>query len=162
VPGGQRTRRAAQRPSGAPSGAPFVARTNCAKPCRKSVNWSATARSTSVPEASNFSPARDTISRPPDQCCAPSARSTGNHALCARIVPNPPDDAPMIATGLPPNARSASFAGLDSQSMAFLNTPGIELLYSGVTSRSPSARAIASRNPVTAAGGPGSASTSAS
>ena len=55
-------------------------------------------------------------------------------------VPNPPGDAPMTPTGRPPKTRAISVSGRDNQSIAFLNTPGIELLYSGVTSNKPSVR----------------------
>ena len=48
-----------------------------------------------------------------------------------------PGDAPMSATSLPPKIRWMSAAGLDNQSIAFLNTPGIELLYSGVARSRP-------------------------
>jgi hypothetical protein len=47
-----------------------------------------------------------------------------------------------------------SEAGRDSQSMAFYRTPGIELLYSGVTIRTPSAPAMRSLRRRTAAGMP--------
>jgi hypothetical protein len=53
-----------------------------------------------------------------------------------------------------------SAEGRDIQSMAFLSTPGIEWLYSGLTSSSPSAAAIWSFSWRTAAGAP-AASTSA-
>jgi hypothetical protein len=68
----------------------------------------------------------------------------------------------MIPTGRPPNTRLMSAGGRDNQSMAFLNTPGIELLYSGVTSRSPSAPTIASFKALTAGGIPSAPSTSPS
>ena len=70
--------------------------------------------------------------------CAPSVRSTGNHAFCDRMVPKPPGEAPSNATGRPPNSEGIPLAGRDSQSMAFLNTPGMPLLYSGVNSSTPS------------------------
>jgi hypothetical protein len=44
----------------------------------------------------------------------------------------------MMATGLPFNAGGSS-SGRDSQSSAFFNTPGSELLYSGVAIRTASA-----------------------
>jgi|GEM_PF-4208146 len=47
----------------------------------------------------------------------------------------------MRPTGFSPKMRPISFAGRDSQSMAFFRTPGIELLYSGVTIRRLSALA---------------------
>ena len=72
-----------------------------------------------------------------------------------------PGVAPMIATGLSPNTRAMSPPRL-SQSIAFFITPGIELLYSGVTSSSPSAAAMRSLSAVTAAGMPCSLSTSPS
>jgi hypothetical protein len=55
-----------------------------------------------------------------------------------------------------------SFGGRVSQSIAFLNTPGSELLYSGVASTSPSAAAIRSFSRVTCAGMPCSVSASPS
>ena len=55
-----------------------------------------------------------------------------------------------------------SAGGRDSQSIAFLKTPGIELLYSGVTISSASAPTIASFKAVTAGGIPSAASTSPS
>ena len=55
-----------------------------------------------------------------------------------------------------------SALGRDSQSIAFLKTPGIELLYSGVTSNSPSAATIASFREATAGGMPSAVSISAS
>ncbi|MNC89721.1 hypothetical protein D3C83_56990 [compost metagenome] len=67
----------------------------------------------------------------------------------------------MRPTGFPPNTRALSSGGRDSQSIAFLNTPGMELLYSGVTSSSPSAAATLSFSNFTAAGAP-AASTSPS
>ena len=92
----------------------------------------------------------------------PSVRSTGSQAFWLRMVPNPPGDAPISATGRPPNTRRMSLAGRDSQSIAFLKTPGIELLYSGVTRSRPSAAAIASFSATTGAGMPSLASTSPS
>lgn len=78
------------------------------------------------------------------------------------MVPKPPGEAPITATGRPPNTRPMSLAGREAQSMAFLNTPGMPLLYSGVTSSSPSAPVIAALNAVTAAGMPSAASRSPS
>jgi hypothetical protein len=57
----------------------------------------------------------------------------------------------MSETSLPPKIRWMSAGGLDNQSIAFLNPPGIELLYSGVARSSPSAAAMASFNLVSAA-----------
>jgi len=71
----------------------------------------------------------------------PEVRSTGSHAVWDRIVPNRPGLAPITATGRLPNTFGISPGGRDIQSIAFLSTPGIELLYSGVTSNRPSARA---------------------
>ena len=48
------------------------------------------------------------------------------------MVPKPPGEAPIRAKGLLPNTRLMSSAGRESQSMAFLKTPGMPLLYSGV------------------------------
>src|SRR5437870_12729773 len=61
-----------------------------------------------------------------------------------------PVDAPITATGLFRNEFVA--IGLEAQSTAFLSTPGIDELYSGVANRTPSAPAIASRSRDTAAG----------
>ena len=47
-------------------------------------------------------------------------------ALAYAQEPPMPGVAPMIATGFPPKTRGISFGGRDSQSMAFLSTPGIE------------------------------------
>ena len=102
------------------------------------------AASLSVPASSKTLPARATISRPPVHSCTPSVRSTGSQAAWLRIVPKAPGDAPMIAKCRPPNTRRASAGGRDSQSMVFLNTPGMLLLYSGVTSSTPSAATTAS------------------
>ena len=74
-------------------------------------------------------------SRPP--CRASSARAATPSVTSS--VPKPPGDAPMTATGRLPNTRGISAVGRDNQSIAFLNTPGIPLLYSGVTSNRPSA-----------------------
>ena len=71
-------------------------------------------------------------------------RKTGSHAFCESTVPNPPGDAPAMATRLPPKTRGTSFAGRVHQSIAFFATPGTLLLYSGVTRSKASADAIAS------------------
>ena len=60
---------------------------------------------------------------------------TGIHAVCDMRVPNRPGEAPMIPTGRPPKTRGMSAEGRVIQSTAFLNTPGIELLYSVVFGR---------------------------
>ena len=65
----------------------------------------------------------------------------------------------MIATGLP--ASGDASAGREAQSTAFLSTPGIPWLYSGVAIRSASAERIASLKAATASGSP-AASTSPS
>jgi hypothetical protein len=58
--------------------------------------------------------------------------------------------APITATGL---LRIGFVAiGRETQSNAFFNCPGIELLYSGVAIRTASARAIVSRSATTAPG----------
>ena len=77
-------------------------------------------------------------------------------------VPPSPGVAPRIATALSPKTRGMSRGGRDSQSTAFLRTPGTELLYSGVASRSPSAAAMRSLSAATAAGMPCAASASPS
>src|SRR5437762_8460006 len=82
------------------------------------------------PVSSNTFAARDTSSRAPNQGCVPSVRSTGSQAVWLRMVPNPPAEAPIMAKGLPPNTRLMSDEGRDSQSMAFLSTPGRLLLRS--------------------------------
>ena len=66
----------------------------------------------------------------------------------------------MTATGLPPKTFLMSDGGLESQSIAFFKTPGIELLYSGVTNSKPSALAIVAFNSATRLGMPSAASTS--
>ena len=60
-----------------------------------------------------------------------------------------PGLAPMIATGLPSNGGSG---GRDIQSSVFFNTPGIEKLYSGVTSSTASAARICALSAITAVG----------
>src|SRR5215471_5827745 len=101
--------------------------------------------------------ALDTMIRPPNQGAVPSVRKTGSHAAWASEVPAGPGVAPMTATGRPPNTLGMSTAGLDSQSIAFFSTPGIELLYSGVTIKRPSASAILVFNSRTGAGMPSAA-----
>jgi hypothetical protein len=71
-------------------------------------------------------------------------------SACAQRAPNRPVLAPMTATGL--RRRQLSGKGRDAQSRAFLSAPGIEPLYSGVAIRTAWARAISSRNSVTAGG----------
>ncbi len=98
----------------------------------------------------------------PNQGAAPRVRNTGSQAAWLISVPNGPGDAPSTATGRPPNTRPMSELGRLSQSMAFLNGPGMELLYSGVNSISPSQPAIRSFSATTASGRPCSASRSPS
>ena len=75
---------------------------------------------------------------------APIVLSTLRASACAQTAPNMPVEAPTTATGLP---RSGFVAcGRDAQSSAFLSTPGIEALYSGVATSTASAPAIASRS----------------
>ena len=136
--------------------------TNAAKPAISSERSWRTFSSTSRPSASNAWAAPATYSCLPNHARVPSVRSTGSHADCASRVPPMPGVAPMIATGLPPKTLGMSLGGRDSQSIAFLSTPGIELLYSGVTSRRPSAPAIRSFSSVTGSGIPRSRSTSPS
>src|SRR6185369_16937474 len=135
--------------------------TKATKPRRRARSDSATLASVSAPSASNTVAARGTRSRP-GQSSQPSVRRIGSHAFWLRIVPNPPGDAPTSATRLPAKTRAASAGGRDSQSIAFLKTPGTELLYSGVASSRPSAAAIASFSSATARGTPSAASTSPS
>ena len=68
----------------------------------------------------------------------------------AHTAPNSPVLAPITATGLSRSALSGK--GREAQSIAFLSTPGIEALYSGVAISSASAAAIARAGPRTAAG----------
>ena len=100
--------------------------------------------STSAPASSNTLFALGTASMRPNHGRIPSVRSTGSHATCARFVPPAPIVAPHSATARPPNTRGMSAGGRDSQSIAFLNGPGSELLYSGVTSSS----AVRARDPL--------------
>ena len=118
--------------------------------------------SESVPSAAKAACARGTISRPSVQSRAPRVRNTGSQAFWLRMVPKPPGEAPIRPIGLPPNTRGMSAAGRDSQSTAFFITPGIELLYSGVTNSSPSAAAMPSFSACTVAGMPSAASRSPS
>jgi hypothetical protein len=78
------------------------------------------------------------------------------------MVPNPPGEVPRTATGRPPKTRAMSDDGRLSQSMAFLDTPGMPLLYSGVNSIRPSAPTMRSLSATTACGSPSSRSTSPS
>src|ERR1700753_582673 len=75
---------------------------------------------------------------------APPISRTFRVVSCAQTAPKSPEDAPITATGLPRRQHSGN--GRDAQSSAFFNTPGVEPLNSGVAIRTPSARAIASRN----------------
>ena len=74
--------------------------------------------------------------------------STLRSSACAQTAPNI-RLAPITATGLLP-AGSAS--GREAQSTAFLSTPGIDELYSGVANSRASASAIARSRPTTGAG----------
>ena len=65
----------------------------------------------------------------------------------------------MIATGF--QRRTDASAGRESQSIAFLSTPDVPRLYSGVAMRTPSASATAALSATTEAGSP-AASTSPS
>jgi hypothetical protein len=66
----------------------------------------------------------------------------------------------MTATGLP--ASTSSGPGRESQSMAFLSTPGTDQLYSGVAIRSASAAVTSSRSWRTGSGPPVAVSRSSS
>ena len=71
-------------------------------------------------------------------------------SACAHTAPNMPVLAPITATGL---LRSGLIAGgREAQSTAFLSTPGIDELYSGVANSRASAPAIASLKRATAGG----------
>jgi hypothetical protein len=115
----------------------------------------------SRPASSKTLPARETRRRPPYQGAVPKVRRTGSHAFWLRTVPKAPGDAPSTATGFPPKTRPMSAGGRESQSIAFLNTPAIDLLYSGVARSSPSAATIASFSAVTRSGISASAHASA-
>src|SRR2546425_829878 len=97
---------------------------------------------------------RSTAFRQGDIDRTPSVRKTGSHAVCDSTVPRIPGEAPMRPTARPLNTRAMSAGGRVSQSMAFLNAPGIELLYSGVTRSSASALATRSFSSVTLEGIP--------
>src|SRR3954465_13639528 len=71
----------------------------------------------------------------------PRVRKIGSHAVCECTVPYAPGEAPIRPTGRSRNTRGTSAGGRVIQSIAFLKTPGIELLYSGVTRSSASAAA---------------------
>ena len=70
---------------------------------------------------------------------------------CALSPPDRPAVADMIATGL---SRQTGVLTRLTQSSAFLSTPEIALLYSGVTTTTASAEAIASASRCTASGMP--------
>ncbi len=91
---------------------------------------------------------------------APAPASALRVSACAHTAPNMPVLVPITATGLFFSAASA--VGREAQSMAFLSTPGMEWLYSGVAIRIASASAIAARSSNTPRGGTGEASSSAS
>jgi hypothetical protein len=55
--------------------------------------------------------ARETMSRPPNQCAARSVRSTGSQWACAIVVPDPPGEAPITATGFTDHDRTLVFEG---------------------------------------------------
>ena len=81
--------------------------------------------------------------------------------LCVSAAAQTPPNKPVLeestATGLFRTGESAS--GRDAQSKAFLSTPGIEELYSGVATRTASAASSASLKSSTAAGSaPGTSS----
>ena len=79
------------------------------------------------------------------------------------MVPNPPLDAPINPPTLPSNAaRSLSpFTLCDSQSMVFLSSGVIEVLYSGLAISRPFAAIIRPRNSSIAGGTPFSSCQSA-
>src|SRR3989442_1388452 len=79
---------------------------------------------------------------------APITPSTLRVSACAHTAPKRPVEAPITAMGLPRSELSGK--GREAQSSAFLSTPGIDPLYSGVAITSPSAPAIASRSLATA------------
>jgi len=81
-------------------------------------------------------------------------------SAAAQTPPNIPVLEERIATGFPRTGDSTS--GREAQSSAFLSTPGIEELYSGVEIRIPSAPARASLKRSTAAGTSPGLSSSAS
>ena len=71
-------------------------------------------------------------------------------SACAQTAPKAPVDAPTTRAGL---FRSGFVAtGRETQSSAFLSTPGIDALYSGVAIRTASAAPTAARSSATAAG----------
>jgi len=72
------------------------------------------------------------------RACAQSSECGEARRLAPSLVPKGPGEAPITATGRLPNTLGMSAEGRDIQSMAFLNTPGIPLLNSGVTSSKPS------------------------
>src|ERR1700690_2015565 len=74
-----------------------------------------------------------------------------------RAPPSGPCEQDWIATGFSLNGWSFK---RETQSMAFLSTPGIDQLYSGVTNSTPSAARIASASSLTGAGKPGGSWTS--
>jgi hypothetical protein len=81
---------------------------------------------------------------------APAMPNDFRVSSCAHTPPYWPREPPMTASGLPLNAPLPN--GRDSQSIAFLTTPGMLPLYSGVTTSAASASAAAARSAATAAG----------
>jgi hypothetical protein len=133
--------------------------TKAAKPFMKASSRALVLWSMISPSLSKAFSALDNMIRPSNQGAVPSVRNTGSHAVCASEVPPCPGVMPITATGLPPNTFWISSDGLESQSIAFFRTPGMELLYSGVTIKRPSAATILFFNSWTAGGIPSASST---
>lgn len=96
----------------------------------------------SSPDSLNFSVAKLTnTSLPPGGntlAIMPGADNIWRRCNCARTVPKAVGEAPAVKIGL----LIKSLSTRESQSSAFLSTPGIDQLYSGVMMITPSALAI--------------------
>src|SRR4029079_10864217 len=104
--------------------------TNSANPAMYFASTAFTDGSISAPASSKTFAASATCTRAPKYGSVPSVRSTGSHAACASPVAPRPGVAPLTPIALPPYTRGISADGRLVQSIAFLNTPGSELLYS--------------------------------
>ncbi len=135
--------------------------TNAVNPLMYLVSFPFTPSSVRLPSSSNLPVAPDTHINRPDHTCVPRTRNTGSHAYWEKAVPKLPGVAPISPTGRSPKIRVRSFGGRVNQSNAFLKTPGIELLFSGVTIKRPSADAIRFFRSSTTVGTPSASSTSA-
>src|SRR5580693_10615496 len=86
----------------------------------------------------------------PPRTAAPRMPRICLRCCCPTAVPMAPGDVPVMATGL--SRQTFSVTGLEPQSIAFLRTAGSDLLNSGMTMKTASARRISSVNLRTGSG----------